>query len=148
MRRRILDRVAKGNDVAYSWPDQTCVKIVIDYARIILQRDIILPSIFELSEARANAVIRKAHSGSWFDLLRHHVSLYNYGHKLPATDDLQTGDIVEFEGTHFICRGARTGIGIMYDDDWLYAKGDSHVLPIPVQFSVILSAVRLSICPQ
>ena len=140
--RSIIDQVAKANDVPYSWPEQTCVKIVVDFAHIVLGRDIILPPILSLSEARASVVIRDEHGGSWFRAMLSHAVLQGYGRSLPR-NDFEVGDIVEFESSHFVCRGSRTGIGIIYSEDWLYSKGEDIVLPIPVCFSVIISAMRL-----
>ena len=147
--REIINQVAKANDVPYSWPEQTCVKPVIDFACIVLGRDIELPPILSLSEARASVVIQKdrEYKGSWFRLMKHHAALYNYGGGV-SLDDLLMGDIVEFTNPHFVFRGSRTGIGIMYSDDWLYSKGEKYIVPIPVCSSEIISAMRLSTCRQ
>ena len=145
--RTIIDQVAKRNDVPYNWPDETCVQIVIDFARIVLKREIVLSHLLSLSEARASVVIRKEHAGSWFRALLSHAVLQGYGRSLSG-NDFEAGDIVEFESPHFVFRGSRTGIGIMYSDDWIYSKGENYILPIPVCSSDIVSAMRLVKCHQ
>ena len=140
--RSIIDQVANRNDKPYSWPDQTCVHFIIDYARIVLGNDIVLPPIFALSEVRATRIIWREYDKSWFRLLLHHVGVYNYGREIPV-GDLYPGDIVEFTNPYFECRGGVTGIGLIHSDLWLYAKGEDAVLPIPVHSSDILTALRL-----
>ena len=145
--KEIIDNVARKNDVPYSWPDQTCVQIVLDFATIALDRFIVPLPILDMGELRAAAYIKKYYGSSWFRAFREKVSRRPYacGWEIP-TSGLWTGDIVEFKNPGFIFRGFDTGIGLIYDEDWIYSKGEDFVLPVPIGSSEILSAVRLDIC--
>ena len=145
--RAIIDQIANRNDKPHSWPDQTCVQFIIDYARTVLGNDIVLPPIFTLSETQATRVIWQDYNKSWFRFFLNHVSVHDYGREIPI-GDLCSGDIVEFTNPYFECRGGVTGIGLIRSDVWLFAKGDELVLPIPVSSSDILSALRLGRCHQ
>ena len=140
--RTIIDQVAKGNDKPHSWPDQTCVQFIFDYAQTVLGKDIVSPTIFALSEARATKVAWREYNKSWFRILLHHFTVHNYGWEIPV-GDFCSGDIVEFTNPYFEYCGGTSGIGLIHSNGWLYAKGEGVVLPIPIQSSEIISAMRL-----
>ena len=140
--RSIIDTVASRNDKPHSWPDQTCVQFIFDYVKIVLGREIVSPAILSLSEAQATKVVWREYNKSWFRLVLYYSLAYNYGREIPV-GDFCSGDIVEFRNPYIEYRGGTAGIGLVRSDAWLFAKGEDVVLPIPIQSSEIISAMRL-----
>ena len=145
--RSIIDTVVRRNDQPFAWPHSTCLSPVIDLFRELTGAVISGPFPFmQLGEKRAAVIVKRQYDDRWFLPLRDEILDRKLG---SIVTDVKPGDTVEFVNDYFqyppCCR---SGIGIIYNDMWLYSKGMSLVLPIPFTRSEIITIVRPIICPQ